>query len=61
LKIYLENHNTGGYKKAGAALKVIEMKNNLKLNYFYDKNNAPIVCAQIILNKFNKSNKSNKS
>jgi hypothetical protein len=58
LKIYLENHNTGGYKKAGAALKIIEIKSYLKLNYFYDKNNLEIVCAQIILNKFNKLNKS---
>jgi len=55
LKIYLENYNTGGYKKAGAALKIIEMKSHLKLNYFYDKNNLPIVCAQMILNKINET------
>ena len=54
MKIYLTNDNTGGYKKGGAALKIMEMKSSLMLKYFYDKNNLPIVVGQIILNKIDK-------
>ena len=54
------NDNTGGYKKGGAALKIMEMKSSLGLKYFYDKDNLPIVCGQIILNEINKEKSKNK-
>ena len=40
MKIYLTNQNTGGYEyKWKTIKKILGMKKEINLSYFYDKNN----------------------